>query len=56
LEHEKAQAELAKGLHLEKGNLNALITQFEQLVQHANYDVNQPLVLQNFTNALPHQM
>jgi hypothetical protein len=56
MEQEKAQAELAKGLHLERGDLDALITQFEQLVRPTNYDVNQPLVLQIFTNALPHTM
>jgi hypothetical protein len=56
LEQEKAQAELAKGLQLKNGDLDALITQFETLVRHANYDINQPLVLQIFTNALPHNM
>jgi hypothetical protein len=56
LEQEKAQAELSKGLQLKNGDLDALITQFETLVRHANYDVNQPLVLQIFTNALPHAM
>jgi hypothetical protein len=56
LEQEKAQAELAKGLQLKNGDLDAFITQFETLVRHANYDVNQPLVLQIFTNALPHAM
>jgi hypothetical protein len=56
LEQEKAQAELAKGLQLKNGDLDALITQFETLVRHANYDVNQPLVMQIFTNALPHAM
>jgi hypothetical protein len=29
---------------------------FEQLVCHANYDINQPLVLRIFTDALPHAM
>jgi hypothetical protein len=56
LEQEKAQAELAKGLQLRNGDLDALITQFETLVRHANYDVNQPLVMQIFTDALPHAM
>jgi hypothetical protein len=51
-----AQAELAKGLQLRNGDLDALITQFETLVRHANYDVNQPLVMQIFTNTLPHAM
>jgi hypothetical protein len=56
LEQEKAQAKLAKGLCLERGDLDMLITQFEQLVRHVNYNINQPLVLQIFTNALPHTM
>jgi hypothetical protein len=41
---------------LKNGDLDALITQFKSLVQHANYDINQPLVLQIFTNTLPHNM
>jgi hypothetical protein len=45
LEQEKAQAELGRGLRMQNGDLDGLITRFEQLVRHANYDVNQPLVL-----------
>jgi hypothetical protein len=32
-------------MHMVQGDLDGFITHFEQLVQHANYDVNQPLVL-----------
>jgi hypothetical protein len=46
MEQEDAQATLAKGLQLEKGDLDKLITEFEQLVCHAGYDINQDLVLQ----------
>jgi hypothetical protein len=56
LEQEKAQAELGRGLRMQNGDLDGLITRFEQLVCHANYNVNQPLVLQIFTDALPHTM
>jgi hypothetical protein len=56
LEQEKAQAELGRGLHMQNGDLDGLIMKFEQLVRHANYDVNQPLVLRIFTDALPHAM
>jgi hypothetical protein len=56
MEQEDAQAALAKGLQLEKGNLDKLITEFEQLVRHAGYDVNQDLVLRIFTSALPNAM
>jgi hypothetical protein len=56
LEQEKAQAELGRGLWMQNGDLDSLITRFEQLVRHANYDVNQPLVLCIFTDALPHAM
>jgi hypothetical protein len=56
LEQEKAQAELGRGLCMQNGDLDGLITRFEQLVRHANYDVNQPLVLRIFTDALPHTM
>jgi hypothetical protein len=56
LEQEKAQAELGRGLRMQNGDLDGLITKFEQLVCHANYNINQPLVLHIFTNALPHTM
>jgi hypothetical protein len=41
---------------MQSGDLDGLITKFETLVRHANYDVNQPLVLRIFTDALPHAM
>jgi hypothetical protein len=56
MEQEDAQAALAKGLQLDKGNLDKLITEFEQLVRHAGYDINQDLVLRIFTSALPNTM
>jgi hypothetical protein len=56
MEQEDAQAALAKGLQLEKGDLDKLITEFEQLVHHAGYDINQDLVLRIFTSALPNTM
>jgi hypothetical protein len=45
MEQEDAQAALAKGLQLEKGDLDKLVMEFEQLVRHTGYDVNQDLVL-----------
>jgi hypothetical protein len=56
MEQENAQAKLAAGLKLERGDLDALITEFEQLVRHAGYDINQELVLCIFTSALPDAM
>jgi hypothetical protein len=56
MEQEDAQAALAKGLQLEKGDLDKLITEFEQLVCHAGYHINQDLVLRIFTRALPNAM
>jgi hypothetical protein len=56
MEQENAQAKLAGGLKLERGDLDALITEFEQLVRHAGYDINQELVLRVFTSALPNTM
>jgi hypothetical protein len=41
---------------MQQGDLDELITRFEQLVQHTNYDVNQPLILHIFIDALPHAM
>jgi hypothetical protein len=56
MEQENAQAKLAAGLKLEKGDLDRLIIEFEQLVRHAGYDINQELVLCIFTSALPDAM
>jgi hypothetical protein len=56
MEQEDAQVALAKGLQLDKGDLDKLITEFEQLVRHAGYDINQDLVLRIFTSALPNTM
>jgi hypothetical protein len=56
MEQENAQAKLAGGLKLERGDLDALITEFEQLVRHAGYNINQELVLHIFTSALPDAM
>jgi hypothetical protein len=56
MEQEDAQAALAKGLQLDKGDLDKLITEFEQLVHHAGYDINQDLVLRIFTSARPNTM
>jgi hypothetical protein len=56
MEQEDAQAALAKGLQLEKGDLDKLVMEFEQLVRHAGYDVNQDLVLRIFTSTLPNTM
>jgi hypothetical protein len=56
LEQEKAQAELGKGLCMQQGDLDSLITRFKQLVCHVNYDINQPLVSHIFTDTLPHAM
>jgi hypothetical protein len=56
MEQENAQAKLAGGLKLERGDLDALITEFKQLVRHVGYDINQELVLCVFTSALPDAM
>jgi hypothetical protein len=44
MEQENTQAKLAAGLKLEKGDLDGLITEFEQLVRHVGYDINQEFV------------
>jgi hypothetical protein len=56
MEQENAQAKLAGRLKLERGDLDALITEFEQLVRHTGYDINQELVLHVFTSTLPDAM
>jgi hypothetical protein len=51
MEQEDAQVALAKGLQLEKGDLDKLITEFEQLVHHTagilQYNPIQSAILQN---------
>jgi hypothetical protein len=56
MEQENAQAKLAAGLKLQQGDLDVLVTEFEQLVRHAGYNINQELVLRVFTSALPDAM
>jgi hypothetical protein len=56
MEQENTQAKLAAGLKLEKGDLDTLMTEFEQLVCHTGYDINQELVLHVFTSVLPNTM
>ena len=41
---------------MDHGELDAYISKFEQVVRHAGFDVNDPMVLDKFTDGLPHKM
>jgi hypothetical protein len=56
MEQEEACAKLQAGLELEKGDLDGLLTTFEQLIHHTGYNINHELVLRIFTSALPNAM
>ena len=56
LEQEKAKIMLRQGFKMERGELDAYISKFEQVVRHAGFDVNDPMVLDKFTDGLPHKM
>jgi hypothetical protein len=56
LGQEKARAELKRGFKMEKGNINAYIAKFEQVIRLAGLDVDQPLVVNKFARGLPCEM
>jgi hypothetical protein len=56
LGQEKARAELERGFKMEKGNINAYIAKFEQVVRQAGLDIDQPLVVNKFARGLPKAM
>ena len=53
LEQEKAKALLRRGFKMEGSDLDAYISKFEQTVRHAGLNVNDPLVLDKFTDGIP---
>src|SRR5258708_5686351 len=56
MSQERAQAELKKGLKMEKQNLDEYIVKFEKLVQHAGYNLDNIQTLNLFTAGLPTQL
>jgi hypothetical protein len=56
LGQEKARAELERGFKMEKGDINAYIAKFEQVIRQAGLDVDQPLVVNKFARGLPREM
>jgi hypothetical protein len=41
---------------MEKGNIDAYIAKFEQVIRQAGLDVDQPLVVNKFARGLPREM
>ena len=56
LEQEKAKALLRRGFKMEGSDLDAYISKFEQTVRHAGLNLDDPLVLDKFTDGLPTKM
>jgi hypothetical protein len=56
LGQEKARAELERGFKMEKGDIDAYIAKFEQVIRQAGLDVDQPLVVNKFVRGLPREM
>jgi hypothetical protein len=56
LGQEKARAELERGFKMEKGDIDAYIAKFGQIIRQAGLDVDQPLVVNKFTRGLPCEM
>jgi hypothetical protein len=56
LGQEKARAELERGFKMEKGDIDAYIAKFEQVIRQAGLDVDQPLVVKKFARGLPREM
>jgi hypothetical protein len=56
LGQEKARAELERGFKMEKGDIDAYIAKFEQVIRQAGLDVDQPLVVNKLARGLPREM
>jgi len=56
LKEEKAQTELRKGIRMERGDIDAYVAKFEQLVRYAGYNIDQPMVLDLCANGLPNKL
>jgi hypothetical protein len=56
LGQEKARAELERGFKMEKGDIDAYIAKFEQVIRQAGLGVDQPLVVNKFARGLPCEM
>src|SRR5258708_3020555 len=56
MSQERAQAELKRGLKMEKQNLDEYIVKFEKLVRHAGYNLDNIQTLNLFTAGLPTQL
>jgi hypothetical protein len=56
LGQEKARAELERGFKMEKGDIDAYIAKFEQVIRQAGINIDQPLVVNKFARGLPREM
>ena len=56
MSQERAQAELKKGVKMEKQNLDEYVAKFERLVRHAGYDLDNLQTIDLFTAGLPNQL
>ena len=49
LQEEKARAIIMKGLKMDPSNPDGYIAKFEELVHHANFNINDPLTIGHYT-------
>ena len=56
MSQERAQAELKRGVKMEKQNLDEYVAKFERLVRHAGYDLDNLQTIDLFTAGLPNQL
>ena len=53
LQQEKARMTLRQGIKMQGQELNEYIAMFEELIRHAQYDINSPQTIDMFTRGLP---
>ena len=53
LQEEKARANIMKGIKMDPQDPDRYIAKFEELVQHAGYNINDPLTIGHYTKGLP---
>lgn len=53
LKQEKARMTLRQGIRMQEKDIDGYIATFEELVRHAQYDINSPQTIDMFTRGLP---
>jgi hypothetical protein len=56
MEEERAKNTLKRGIRMQGDNIDEYISRFEMLTRQAGYDLNSSLVVEMFSNGLPHPL